>query len=48
MDEERISIKQLNEQMFNAVLEDNINGIFKNPSLWLRESFLPLDNIIGK
>jgi len=27
MDEERITIKQLNEQMFNAVLEDNINKV---------------------
>jgi hypothetical protein len=27
MEEERITIKQLNEQMFNAVLEDNINKV---------------------
>ena len=27
MEEERIAIKQLNEQMFNAVLEDNINKV---------------------
>ena len=42
-------ISRLNKRKFEQmVLEDNINGIFKNPSLWLRESFLPLDNIIGK
>ena len=29
MEEERIAIKQLNEQMFNAVLEDNINKVNK-------------------
>ena len=42
-------ISRLNKRKFEQmVLEDNINGIFKNPSLWLRESFLPLDNIIGQ
>ena len=42
-------INRLNKPMFEQmILEDNLNGIFKNPSLWLRESFLPLDNIIGQ
>ena len=41
-------ISRLNKPLFEKmILEDNLNSIFKNPSLWLRESFLPLDNIIG-
>jgi|TARA_R110002074_G_scaffold68547_1_gene160495 DNA polymerase I len=45
----RSDINRLNKPQFEQmILEDNLNGIFKNPSLWLRESFLPLDNIIGK
>jgi len=42
-------IPKLNKTEFEKmILEDNLNGIFKNPSLWLRDSFLPLDNIAGK
>ena len=42
-------IPRLNKTEFEKmILEDHLNGIFKNPSLWLRDSFLPLDNIRGK
>ena len=45
----RSDIPRLNKLEFEKmILEDNLNGIFKNPSLWLRDSFLPLDNIIEK
>ena len=45
----RSNIPRLNKLEFEKmILEDNLNGIFKNPSLWLRDSFLPLDNIIEK
>jgi DNA polymerase I len=45
----RSDIPRLNKKEFESmILEDHLNGIFKNPALWLRESFLPLDNIIGK
>ena len=30
------------------VLEDNINGIFKNPALWLKDSFSILDRLAGE
>ncbi len=42
-------INKLNKPLFESmILEDNLNGIFKNPSLWLRDSFLQLDNIAGR
>jgi len=29
------------------VLEDKINGSIKNPDLWLKQVFLPLDSYAG-
>ena len=39
-------VNSLNKFKFETyVLEDNINRIFKNPGLWLRDSFGQLDKL---
>ena len=42
-------VTRLNKMKFESfVLEDNINGIFKNPALWLKDSFSILDRLAGE